>query len=166
MSVPATITVQKVESGTTKGGSPIWKLSDTAGKDYATFKPDIGNQAMQFGPGSVVQITFEEKQNGQYVNRTLFSIEAATAPQETQPIANATPTGETDWDLIGLRKTRCALWAAYLASPLAASLWQASANPDLANAIYNLGRKLVEYAEFDIFARATLNPGEDPTVPF
>ena len=83
--------------------------------------------------------------------------------RDSRPITTRTPEGNADWDLIGLRKTRCALWCAYLASPLAAHV---AAQTIDTNEIYNVGRVLVELAEFDTFTRDQPNAGEDPSIPF
>lgn len=163
MSQQATITVQKVEPKTSKAGKAFWKVYDTLNRDFASFDPGVGNHAMGL-VGQNALITFDEEQNGQYINRFLRSIEVAAADA---PISSRTPDGAADWDVIGLRKTRCALWAAYLSSPLAAHV--AAAQPDgsdKAHAIATVGMRLVEQAEFDVYVREAPNPEADPSIPF
>lgn len=162
MSAAATITVQKVETKPTQRGS-VFKVFDQAGNEYATFDAGIGNIAMQFS-GKTASITYTEKSKEKdgrvYTDRYLDSIEAAP---EGAPISSRTPEGGADWDIIGLRKTRCALWGAYISSPLAASVYALSADT---NETYNVGRQLVELAEFDTFTRDQPTSGEDPSIPF
>lgn len=167
MSIAATIQVQRVETKPTQRGS-VFKVFDSQGTEYATFDAGLGNLAVQYS-GKPAAITFTEKQhekNGRvYTDRYLDSIEPAP---EGAPIDSRKPDGSADWDIIGLRKTRCALWGAYLGSPLAARVAAKSLETGFAdvNAIYNAGRTLVEMAEFDIFQRDEPAAGEDPSIPF
>lgn len=162
MSTQALVQVTRVDQAATSKGT-IFKLIDANGVEYTTFKADIGNIAAGYA-GKQASITYTEKQNGQYTNRYLDSIE----PVKVDPVAARAPDGvNADWDQIGLRKTRCALWAAYLRSPLAGHV--AARVPEgqaAAPAVFQAGRSLVEQAEWDIYVRANPDPGIDPSVPF
>lgn len=166
MSTEATIQVAGVESKPIKNGeSTVYKLKDQNGREYATFDAGLGNIALGFS-GKAATILFTEKQKEKdgrtYTDYYLDSIEEA---KPDTPISNAdVVTGNTDWDLIGLRKTRCALWVAFLQSPLAAKVTAEAATQPLADRLYGLGAQLVQKAETDIFTRQPAEDGDD--IPF
>jgi hypothetical protein len=71
--------------------------------------------------------------------------------------------GGVDWDEIGLRKTRCLLWAHYLGSETAKAVIEATAEGK-AEACARVGARLVELAEFDIYHREPAV--KDAAIPF
>ena len=164
MSQVSTITVEATteKSGVSqKTGRPWtkWALSD--GENwYGTFEQGVVHDGLK---GQQVEIEWE--QNGDFRNLL------RAAPQGPSAPSSATPDGNTDWDLIGLRKTRCALWAAYLteALPQAFGMWASvQTDPpgtlDITNFITRIGRELIISAEVDIFTRDPAMPDDD--VPF
>ena len=78
-----------------------WALKDGNGDWYGTFEAGVVTSEMK---GKKYDIEWEPDGNFKNLLRA--------TPHEESPIASRTETGEADWDLIGLRKTRCALWAA------------------------------------------------------
>ena len=105
------------------------------------------------------------KQDGNFKNLLRAAPAGPSAP------SSAAADGSADWDLIGLRKTRCALWAAYLtdALPAAFGYWvsvqtQEPGTLDITNFITRVGRDLIISAEIDIFHRDPAAADED--VPF
>ena len=165
MSQTSTVLVEDVteKSGTSqKTGKPWtkWALKDGNGDWYDTFERGVVTPDLK---GTKVVIEWEPDGNFKNLLRV--------APHEDSPIGSRTDTGEADWDLIGLRKTRCALWAAYIpdALALAFSQWRAaqSIEPgtvEIVSFMSRIGRELITAAEVDIFHRAPAQKDED--VPF
>lgn len=166
MGTEVTIKVAGVESKPIRNGeSTVWKLKDQNGREYATFDGAVGNVAMGFA-GKAATIVFTEKQKEKdgrtFTDYYLDSIEEAKADT---PISNAdVVTGNTDWDLIGLRKTRCALWVAFLQSGLPAQIASTPGDQPASDRIYAAGLVLVQKAETDIFNRPPAEDGDD--IPF
>jgi len=97
---------------------------------------------------------------------------AAVKPVEESPISNRSENGEADWDLIGLRKTRCVLWESVLPVAMQAgiSAWTKAADgkydsAQLAGFTQRFGRTLRMIAEADIYLA---DPVEDDAawIPF
>lgn len=147
----ATITIQRVDrkEGVSKAGKPYVKFSvvDTNGGTYATFDAALANLATS-NTGKTAKVSFESGQFGNDLKGLIVTNDEPSG-QFVAPPAK-TPTGEADWDLIGLRKTRCALWAAFL---------------DGGGRDTNEGRKLVMAAEADIFNREPIR-AVDGDIPF
>lgn len=171
------ITIAGVETKTgVKNDRPwtLYKIAAAEGGRYSTFDAALGNLA-QSNIGKTAEITFESTEKG--TNLTTLSL--ITTPITSPPIANQPaaqpaqtwPESDTakydvggsspNWELIGLRKTRCALWAAVLSN--------ASLNVAGAEALAAFARELVIAAERDIFDRtgttATAN-GDLDDIPF
>jgi len=165
MSQVTTIVVEATteKSGVSqKTGKPWtkWALKDGNENWYGTFERGVVHDGLK---GQKVDIEWE--QNGDFRNLL------RATPHEDSPIASRTETGEADWALIGLRKTRCALWAALLpdALALAYSQWRSvqSEEPgrlDIQNFMTTTCRELIISAEVDIFQREPAAADED--VPF
>lgn len=163
MSQITTVVVEDVSERSGEKDGRKWTkyaLKDGNGDWYGTFEKGVVVEAMK---GNKYEIEWE--QNGNFKNLLRAS------PVDDSPISSRTDTGEADWDLIGLRKTRCALWAAYLteALPQAFGLWVAvQTDPpgtlDITNFISRIGRELVLTAEIDIFNREPAVKDDD--VPF
>src|SRR4051794_35085030 len=102
-----------------KDGKP-WKkigLKDANGEYYSTFDSTLGQRVID-AKGKRAQITWRPSKNPQY--KDLVALEPLGDGEAA--ISNTGTDGTVDWDLIGLRKTRCLLWAHFLGSPLAAAL--------------------------------------------
>ena len=152
------------KEGTNRNGKPYTKWAIKSGDDwYSTFTRSVIEPAYAL-EGKPAVIEYEV--DGNFKN--LKSVKAADGEAATQAvIQNKTANGDTDWDLIGLRKTRCALWAAYLGgdAPKAVISTVANATPQAINlAVYKAGVDLLTKVERDIFYRA--DQGDDADIPF
>jgi len=165
MSQVTTIVVEATteKSGVSqKTGKPWtkWALKDPEGNWYGTFERGVVHDGLK---DRAVEIEWEQR--GDF--RDLLRATPAGPPAPSSQL----PSGEADWDLIGLRKTRCALWVALLpdALALAYSQWRGvqSEEPgrlDIQNFMTATCRELVISAEVDIFQREPATADED--VPF
>jgi hypothetical protein len=154
---------ERKEGVSKKTGNPYTKyiVHAEGGAQYDTFDAGL----YMIANNAVGQHATALYETGQFGNdlKSLAVIEGQSiavsqdfsAPTESP----AAPNDGPDWDLIGLRKTRCALWAAYLGGALAAVV------PTSDRAA--VGRQLVLAAEADIFHRDN-GPGEGPEldIPF
>ncbi len=163
MSDTTTVTVM-VEDALVKEGAKDgkpWKkvgLKDANGEFYSTFDSVLGQRVIEL-KGQRAEITWKPSKNPAF--KDLLSVKHVGE----NPIAARTEDGTADWDLIGLRKTRCLLWANYLGSPLAASI-AATANEQPPSArVHNFGVILISLAEADIYNRAPAQADEDG-IPF
>lgn len=123
-------------------------VKDSAGEVYKTFDGALFNAA-NAAVGKNAAIVYEIGQYG----FDLKHLEAVAGSPTFAPPAPAakTPQGDTDWDLIGLRKTRCALWATVL--------------PVLCRDLhFDDAQRLLVRAENDIFSRAPA--GDQDDIPF
>jgi len=160
MAQTAVVTIQAVEPKdgiSQKTGKPWRKfIVHTTLGDYSTFDAGLANIAFQ-AVGKSAEVTFDVTNFGNdlkslVVGDNTFANQAEphTAPASTD---TQTPRGDKpDWELIGLHKTRCALWCAYL-----------SANGEKS---VEVGRRLVIAAEADIFRRGDSPAHPDDDVPF
>jgi hypothetical protein len=162
-----TITVEEIstkEGVSAKTGKPWTKYALKAGGDYyGTFLRSVIEPAMG-GEGKTFEIDYEV--DGNFKNlKAVRSLSGEAAAQAA--VSNTKPNGETDWDLIGLRKTRCALWAAYMhgdvpKSVIAAQTWKETPkHAELADVVYRAGVALIRLAERDIFHRDPATDDED-----
>jgi len=154
--------VQRVEEA---AGNKPWKLYDGNDTDYATFKDDLGKDAQAL-VGKRVKLTFSEKpsKDGRFTNRYLDAIEELTSQNGSDP--------DVDWDLIGLRKTRCVLWQQILDTAMTAGISSFSKAMDgeydrgqLGAFIASFGTSLRMIAEADIYLAAPVEDKDD-WVPF
>jgi hypothetical protein len=161
-----TVTVESIDTkeGVGKTGKPYTKWAIKAGGDYySTFQHNVIAPAMG-GEGKTFEIDYEV--DGNFKN--LKAVRSLTGQAAAQvAVSNTKPNGETDWDLIGLRKTRCALWAAYIdgdvpRAVIATQDFGEKPTPAaLANAVYRGGVELIRLAERDIFHRDPAEAEED-----
>ena len=154
----ATVTIQGIESksGVSKAGKAWTKFTvETSAGKFSTFDSALADQARNALNMTAV-VTYEEShwQTEEGETRTSKDLKSLTVdPTATpQPHVEAPPAvkpdGSADWDLIGLRKTRCAPWVAAIGAGLSAAGAQA----------------MVLEAEVDIFWR---KPAEaDSLIPF
>ena len=133
----AEIVIESVEpkEGVSAQGK-AWKLyrvKSTAGVSFSTFDGTLGSTA--FGAvGKRARIKYKTTEKG---NDLVSLVVDESSEPAVEPVRDRAPDGRADWDMIGLRKTRCALWAAAIAAGL-----------DSGSA-----REIVLAAEVDIFHR-------------
>ena len=139
--------VTRKEGVSQKSGKPWTKFTVHAEGDakFATFDAALANTA-NGAVGKWATVTFETTEYGN--DLTGLVVDENQPEPGPEPVRDRTPDGNADWDMIGLRKTRCALWAA----AIGAGLGSAEA------------RQLVLAAEVDIFHRAPAEALED--IPF
>jgi hypothetical protein len=89
----ATVTLADVQAIKARQGSIRYVSRDTDGKEYTTFRTDIGQRAQQL-QGSRVRIEFHEEQRGQYTNIYLDEIAEA---EPAHPHAARTDAQEAAW---------------------------------------------------------------------
>jgi hypothetical protein len=160
-----TVTVNEIMQKEGSGAKGPWtRYAIKAGDEvYSTFQRQVIEPALG-GEGKTFEIDYEV--DGKFKN--LKAVRPASGQAVAQAaVANVKPNGETDWDLIGLRKTRCALWAAYLdgrvpASVISTQTWKETPLPSaLADVVYRAGVEVVRKAERDIFHRDPATADED-----
>ena len=140
-----------------------YSVKDSDGNWYSTFEGGVVNSSMK---GQTVELEWE--QNGDFRNL----LRASGPGAGSEPTSTIAETEKPDWDLIGLRKTRCALWVAVLESPLLAAYvnrWIEVQSGDVGNAdiqhvAEQFARRIVLAAEVDIFHREPAGAEED--IPF
>jgi hypothetical protein len=153
---PAVIESVEVKEGVSQKTQKPWKkyiVHTKGGVNYSTFDAQLGTLAYQL-VGKPVTVAYEEGQYGRDL-KGLAEDPSGVVPQEPA-VRDQTPNGDPDWDLIGLRKTRCHLWGAWLQNPLAKEMG--------AQAAAAFGRELVLAAETDIYHRAPAHDTDD--IPF
>jgi hypothetical protein len=69
-----TVTVRDVKALKTRSGTVRFVLVDEAGREFTTFRPEIGEQARQ-ALGRRARIEFHEQQRGEYTNVYLDAVE-------------------------------------------------------------------------------------------
>jgi len=153
-----------VQTKTEKHGSSAkgpwirYAIKDGNDEWYSTFSKSVADQLVE---GEKARIKYETKIVSGRTVKNLLEV----AQPEQLPIYSSTDDGETDWDLIGLRKTRCALWSSFLESQLAASLYLKATQTegrDPHDYVIITGIRYVVAAEKDIFERQAGDDG----IPF
>jgi hypothetical protein len=76
-----TVTVRDVKALKTRSGTVRFVLVDESGREYTTFRPEIGEQARQ-ALGKRARIEFHEQQRGEWTNVYLDAVEPVDAPGE------------------------------------------------------------------------------------
>lgn len=157
----ATITVASIERKegvAASTGKPwtMYRVIAQEGGKYATFDAGLGQQAGA-AVGRRANITYETTDKGDNLKSLVID---ESAPAAVVPaVSTQTASGDPDWALIGIHKTRCALWAALFSGGTLAGI------PETAALV--MGCALVAGAEADIFGRAPANaPGNLDDVPF
>jgi hypothetical protein len=79
--VEADVTVERVEVKETRNGNRRFVLRDTDGKEYTTFRPQIGEQAKQY-EGRRARISFHEEERNGFTNVYLDGIAPASGRGE------------------------------------------------------------------------------------
>ena len=149
----STVTIQGVEAKpgvSKKTGNAYTKFDiQTSGGTFGTFDTALADQA-RAAVNRTVSVTYEENQYGKDLKSVNVDSSVPAAAPYVEPVRSVTPSGDTDWDMIGLRKTRCALWAALFSGAADITVEQA--------------RAFVIAAEVDIFHRPPASASSD--VPF
>jgi len=95
-----TVTVRDVKALKTRSGTVRFVLVDDAGREYTTFRPEIGEQARQ-ALGRRARIEFHEQQRGEYTNVYLDAVaplgEADEPGQEADEVAWKTAVDAAPW---------------------------------------------------------------------
>lgn len=155
--------IPEPKTGTGKKGKwTRYAFKDGNDEFFSTFQKSVFDPAYEL-QGKKAKVTYEV--DGDFKN--IVAIEPAEQSQN-----GASGEDEPDWDLIGLRKTRCVLWEAILPVGMQAgiSAWTKAAQGEydsaqLAGFVVRFGRTLRMIAEADIFLS---DPVEDPDdwIPF
>jgi hypothetical protein len=82
----AQVTVERVEVRETRSGNRRFVLRDADGKEYTTFRPQIGNEAAKY-EGRRARVSFHEEERNGFTNVYLDAIapaneQVATAPEQ------------------------------------------------------------------------------------
>jgi hypothetical protein len=78
-------TLEEVRSFETRGGNTRYVARDSDGREYTTFREEIGKRASELR-GSRVRISYHEEQRGRYNNVYLDAVEPVQdAPAESRP---------------------------------------------------------------------------------
>jgi len=86
----AEVLVRDVQPVETRSGKTRWVLTDDAGKEYTTFRPRIGEEAVRFR-GRRAQISFHEEERNGFQNVYLDAVKGAPEPE-------AAGSGDSDPD--------------------------------------------------------------------
>jgi hypothetical protein len=83
-----TVSVRDVKALKTRSGTVRFVLVDDAGREYTTFRPEIGEQARQ-ALGRRARIEFHEQQRGAFTNVYLDRVELLEEPDSGDPAHEA-----------------------------------------------------------------------------
>jgi hypothetical protein len=89
----AVVHLDEVKDVETRGGNVRYVVRDRDGKEYTTFREQIGKRAREL-EGQTARIEFHEEQRGQYTNVYLDKVEPA--PQD-DPAAGDSDPDEAGW---------------------------------------------------------------------
>ena len=114
----AEIVIESVEpkEGVSSSGKPwkLYRVKSTAGVAFSTFDGTLGSTA--FGAvGKRAQIKYKTTEKG---NDLVSLVVDPSSEPAVAPVRDRDAEGKADWDMIGLRKTRCALWVAAIGAGL------------------------------------------------
>jgi hypothetical protein len=94
-----TVSVRDVKALKTRSGTVRFVLVDEAGREFTTFRPEIGEQARQ-ALGRRARIEFHEQQRGEYTNVYLDAVEPlgeADHEHEADEVAWKTAVDAAPW---------------------------------------------------------------------
>lgn len=96
-----TVSVRDVKALKTRSGTVRFVLVDEAGREFTTFRPEIGEQARQ-ALGRHARIEFHEQQRGQFTNVYLDGVELLDEPEggaehEADEVAWKTAVDAAPW---------------------------------------------------------------------
>jgi hypothetical protein len=89
----AVVHLEEVKDVETRGGNVRYVVRDGDGKEYTTFREQIGRRAREL-EGQTARIEFHEEQRGQYTNVYLDKVEPA--PQDDSTAGDSDPD-EAGW---------------------------------------------------------------------
>jgi hypothetical protein len=89
----ALTTLADVKTHPTRNGNTRFVARDADGKEYTTFREEIGTRAQQL-EGAQVRLTYHEEQRGQYTNVYLDGVEPAPGAVDA---ASGTDVQEAAW---------------------------------------------------------------------
>ena len=84
----ADVVIASVKTNETRNGNTRWTVTDDGGREYTTFRPQIG-QAAERIEGSRARISFHEEERNGFCNVYLDGVD---------PLAEAAPAGGGDSD--------------------------------------------------------------------
>ena len=90
----AEVVVEKVEQSQTRNGNTRYVVRDDQGREYSTFRPQIGREAEKY-EGRRARIEFHEEERNGFTNVYLDKI--APAPDERQSGSDTDPD-ESAWN--------------------------------------------------------------------
>lgn len=100
------VNVERVEVTETRNKNRRWVLRDADGKEYTTFRPAIGNEAIQY-QGRRARITWHEEERNGFTNVYLDGVEPASGDgdedHDAEEAAWQTAVEAAPW-LIGKRE--------------------------------------------------------------
>lgn len=164
-------TVAVIEKVTSKEGATNekpWRkftIKTEDGTFYSTFNKEVaaGAHALEGQRAEIEWKTSGDK--GQFKDILAAKAAGAGPPTVDTIPTEKTPEGDADWSVIGLRKTRCVLWANFLLSPLAAQIAaQQNSEQPLDARVFAVGLALITMAEADIYQRPPATEADQ--VPF
>jgi hypothetical protein len=90
----ADVRIDDVEAVQTRGGNTRYVVRDDQGREYTTFRPTIGKEAMKF-EGRRAHVEFHEDERNGFKNVYLDRITAA--PESSEGSSSATDPDESAW---------------------------------------------------------------------
>lgn len=166
MSDTATVLIESVDEKQGETDGRAWTkytLKDGNGNFYSTFDRAVVQPVLE-AVGKRVRIEYEVK--GKFKN-----LSKAELIQESS-INGRTPEGDADWDVIGLRKTRCVLWESILPAAMQAGISGFTKamqgeydSGQLGGFVARFGKALRQIAEADIYLDEPVESPDD-WIPF
>jgi hypothetical protein len=91
----ADVRIDKVEAVQTRGGNTRYVVRDDQGREYTTFRPTIGKDALKF-EGRRAHVEFHEDERNGFTNVWLDKITGAAEPRPSEG-STATDPDESAW---------------------------------------------------------------------
>jgi len=88
LGVEETVKVREVKAVQTRSGNTRFVLVDEQGKEYSTFRPEIGRRALE-AEGKRARIEYHEQQRGEFRNVYLDAVEIVGTDEEGADAADA-----------------------------------------------------------------------------
>jgi hypothetical protein len=89
------VRIDKVDAVQTRGGNTRYVVRDDQGREYTTFRPTIGKEAMTF-EGRRAHVQYHEDERNGFTNVWLDKITGAAEPGPSES-ASATDPDESAW---------------------------------------------------------------------
>jgi len=84
--------IESVQKSQTRNGNSRWVVRDADGREYTTFRPQIGELAERF-EGKRATLEFHEQERNGFQNVYLDAVQPAAEPEQA-----AAPSGDSDPD--------------------------------------------------------------------